>query len=43
MEKGYHELKLEEARRASLEKLKADIDYNIMMGNLDDPEEENDE
>lgn len=40
MTKKYHELKLQEARTALLESLKAALDYNIMMGNLEDPEEE---
>ena len=39
MTKAYHELKLQEQREALLIQLKAILDYNAMMGILDDPEE----
>ena len=34
------ERKREEARRAELARQQATIDYNVMMGNLEDPEED---
>lgn len=40
MTEKYHEMKLEEARRADELQMQATIDYNVMMGNLDDPNAE---
>lgn len=40
MTEKYHEQKLEEARRAEELRMQATIDYNVMMGNLDDPNAE---
>jgi hypothetical protein len=39
MTKDYHEKKLEEQRKAEAAALMATIDYNIMIGNLEDPQE----
>lgn len=36
----YHEMKVAEAERAAAIKQQATIDYNIMMGKLEDPEGE---
>lgn len=40
MTEKYHQMKLEEARRAEELRIQATIDYNVMMGNLDDPNAE---
>ena len=40
MTEKYHKQKLEEARRAEELRMQATIDYNVMMGNLDDPNAE---
>lgn len=40
MNKKYHEMKVEEENKALLLSQNAMIDYNIMMGNLQDPEQE---
>lgn len=37
MTEKYHTKKLEEAQRAEELRMQATIDYNVMMGNLDDP------
>ena len=40
MTKKYHEQKVREEEYANTLKLTAIIDYNIMMGKLEDPEQE---
>ena len=40
MTEKYHKQKLEEARFAEELRMQATIDYNVMMGNLDDPNAE---
>ena len=41
--KSPYERAMEENERASVEEMKAVQDYNIMMGNLEDPAEEEEE
>lgn len=40
MTEKYHEQKVREEERANALKQSATIDYNIMMGKLEDPEQE---
>lgn len=42
MTEKYRKIKQKEAALAEAKRIAAMVDYNIMMGNLDDPEEDSD-
>lgn len=43
MKDKYHKRKLDELEKENTKKLHAIVDYNIMMGTIDDPEEDEEE